>query len=173
MLYSYRTHTVLTPFIFVLISDSMTVPRASFGEYYIVALGLYYTSFGWGYLVSVFVSPSLAQLVGVTVVFGNSMFSGGSPTLKQMESKIVPLCWLPHVSFIRYGLEAMYIMEIKNWEEVGWGIQSLSLETFLNDVYNYSLHTTPRNLAVLYGFGVALRVVAAVAMHIMDKNKKL
>jgi hypothetical protein len=30
------------------------------------------------------VSPSLAQLAGVVMVFGNAMFAGGAPTLKQL-----------------------------------------------------------------------------------------
>jgi hypothetical protein len=44
-------------------------------------------------------------------------------TSAPLSAKMVPLCWIPHVSYVRYGLEAMYVGEIKQWEVVGWTIQ--------------------------------------------------
>ena len=41
-----------------------------------VFLGCYYCGSATGYLVSVISPPSLSQVLGVTVIFANSMFAG-------------------------------------------------------------------------------------------------
>lgn len=94
-----------------------------------VFLGCYYCGSATGYLVSVISPPSLSQVLGVTVIFANSMFAGAricsrvscsycgsgcpaageSPTLKTMQSKVPPLCYLPSLSFMRFSLEALYV----------------------------------------------------------------
>lgn len=124
---------LLAPLVYLIVYLSVTSPRGSFATYYWVLthththtrivlrltcvvmaclsrgrcqvlLGLYYTSTGYGYLVSIVAPPSLAQLVGVVAIFGNAMFAGGMPVLKvlqhpqstssQSPSLTSPLCCL-------------------------------------------------------------------------------
>ena len=99
---SMLPQTLLAPLFFDLIFHALTSPRASFGAWYLVFLGLYYCAMGYSYLVSIVAPPSLCQLVGVVAIFSNAMFAGGMPTLKQLENKWPPLCYMPSISFMRY-----------------------------------------------------------------------
>jgi uncharacterized membrane protein len=66
---------------------------------------VYFTGAGIGYLVSIVISQSNAQLVGVLVILVSMMFSGSNPTLEQMDAMgtIGSVLKLPtYVSFIRF-----------------------------------------------------------------------
>jgi len=51
------------------------------------------------------------------LVFGFAMFAGGIMRLPQLMDKIPPLCYLHHISFLRYVLEAFYVAEANEWAD--------------------------------------------------------
>jgi hypothetical protein len=104
---------LLGPLVFTLAYTALTFPRDSFLDIYTIFLGVYWCASAYGYIVAVVCPPSLAQLLGVTAIFANSMFAGGQPTLKSMQEKFIPLCYLPAVSFMRWSLEALYVNEVR------------------------------------------------------------
>lgn len=57
------------------------------------------------------------QELAVVLVFGFAMFAGGIMRLPQLMDKIPPLCYLHHVSFLRYVLEAFYVAEANQWAQ--------------------------------------------------------
>eukprot|EP00004_Rigifila_ramosa_P017043 TRINITY_DN4105_c0_g1_i1.p1 TRINITY_DN4105_c0_g1~~TRINITY_DN4105_c0_g1_i1.p1 ORF type:complete len:1713 (+),score=349.96 TRINITY_DN4105_c0_g1_i1:412-5139(+) len=164
---------LIGPNIFLLVYHTMTAPRAPYPTYWVVIFGVYYTASAFGYLVSILVPASMSQLVGVVTVFSNSMFAGGMPTYKELLGKVPPLRWLPEISFLRYALEALYIGEVKQWKQLAWDIQDLSLQDHLDSTYAYRLDSWEKNVGVLFAFGFALRIVAFLAMWLSNKNKKL
>jgi len=169
---SMLPHMFLAPLIFNIVYLSVTTPRGSFATYYWVMLGLYYTATAFGYIVSIAAPPSLAQLMGVVAVFGCAMFAGGMPTLKILYTKFIPLCWLPWVSYVRYALEALYVGEVINYEDIV-ELQGVNLAKHLRDTFGYDLYAYSRDVAALFGFGVFLRLVAMVLMIVLDRKKKM
>lgn len=70
--------TLLAPAFFTLMYSAMCFPRDSFGDVYVILLGAYWCGSAYGYVVGVLAPPSLAQLLGVVVVFVSAVFSGRS-----------------------------------------------------------------------------------------------
>lgn len=101
---------LLGPAVFTVAYEALTTPRMNFSLYYVSFLGVYLCASGVGYIVAAVAPPSLAQLMAVVAVFSHAMFSGGQPTLRDMQQKFIPLRWLPSVSFMRYSLGASCVM---------------------------------------------------------------
>ncbi|RYY34218.1 hypothetical protein EON62_03490, partial [archaeon] len=159
------------PLIFNMAYEALTVPRGSFGEYYAVFLGVYFVASAFAHVTAVLSPPSLAQLMGVTVIFSNAMFAGGQPTLKQMYDKFIPLRFMPYISYMRYALEAVYVMEVSNYEAVV-SLQGIDLAQLVDNSFGYQLSSYHRNVAILFAFGVGLRIVAVVLMMLKDRDRK-
>ena len=159
------------PLVFTMAYFALTTPRASFGEYYSVFFTVYWCASGFGYLTAILAPPSLAQLLGVTAIFGNAMFAGGQPTLPAMNNKFIPLRYLPNVSYMRWALEAAYVAEVNNYAEVV-ALQGLSLADMVNSNFGYLLTAFNRNIAIVFCIGILLRVGALVAMLLKDNDRK-
>ena len=159
------------PLVFNLVFHALTAPRAAFSHFYLVFLGLYYCSMGFAYLVAAAVPPDLAQLTGVVAVFSNAMFAGGMPTLKQLLAKFAPLCWLPHISFMRYALEAFYVSEASQWQEIA-SLMDLSLPDFIKDTYGYQMNAFTKDILIMFLIGFVVRVMAFLALLLLHRDKK-
>lgn len=162
----------LAPFVYTIVYYTIITPKATFLTYYWVLLGLYYTSTGWAYVVSVVAPPALSQLVGVVAVFGNAMFAGGMPVLKELYTKMFPLNVLPYVSYTRYALEALYVGEVREYEQIDL-LQGITLSKHLKETFGYDIDAYGRDVAILFGMGVVLRLVAFLVMWLKDRSKKL
>jgi len=162
---------LLGPLVFTTAYEALTTPRASFGEYYIVFLGVYWCASAFGYLTAVLAPPSLAQLLGVTAIFSNAMFAGGQPTLKALQAKWIPLRWMPDIVFMRYSLESIYVCEVAAYNEVV-SLQGVSLEQLIHDNFGYDLGAFGRDVAIVFAIGTFLRLLAIVSMVVMHRDKK-
>ena len=117
--------------------------------------------------------PALAQLGAVVGVFSSALFAGGNPTLLQLYAMAPPLNLLPHISFIRYALEALYVAEVAEWDDVAWKIQGLSLASYVRDTYGYELGVAVERVTLVLLYGAIMRVVSLGLLVVCDKNKKL
>jgi hypothetical protein len=112
-------HQVLCgPFLYLLVFNALTAPRAPFWELYAPLLVVYYCAGGIGYIVSICSAPEVSQLIGVIAVFSFAMFSGGLPVLVELQTRLPPFSYISYVSFMRYGLEAFYVGEARHWTQV-------------------------------------------------------
>ena len=133
---------------------------------------LYYTSMGFGFLTSICVQGPLAQLVGVVAVFSNAMFAGGMPTLPKLHEKFFPISFLPTISFMRYGLESFYIGEIKQWENVD-ELMGVNVTSFVKNTYGYDIDAWWQMVGITFLFGIGVRILACIALVVLDRDKKL
>jgi hypothetical protein len=164
---------LVLPFLYTFCFVLITQPRATFGCYYLLFVALYYTASSFGYLVSVVLPPALAQLGAVVCIFSSTLFAGGGPTLPQLRAMTPPLNLLPSASFIRYGLEALYVVEVAEWNDVAWKIEGSSLASYVADTYGYELGVYGFNVGMVFVYGVAMRIVSLALLVACDKNKKL
>jgi len=119
---------VIAPLLFTSVLHALSSPLSSLGAFFLPILAIYYTTaglfsipvlsrhitlivrcqrcfvdvvpLGISFVVSVVAPKSLNQLVGVVIVFGLTCFAGGMPTLSSLDTKIVPLCYIYHVSYV-------------------------------------------------------------------------
>jgi hypothetical protein len=163
---------LLGPFVFGLSFFALAAPRADFGLYYIIFLGLYFASSAYGYVISAVVPPSLAFLAGVVAIFTTAMVSGAVPSLKDMRTKMFPLYWLPDVAFERYGVEALYLYEVDTYKDI-INLQGLKLEKLISSNYDYDQpEAVPRKIAIIFLFGFVLRLVALALLLVVNADKK-
>lgn len=162
---------LIGPFVFCTAYQALTAPRATFGEYYAVFFACYWCASAFAYLVTVLSPAALAQLLGVVVIFSNAQFGGGAPTLKQLQAKFIPLCYLPSLSYIRYALEALYVMEVSPYEQIV-ALQGLDLSSIVSSTFGFDLASFGKNLGIVLAIGVIVRLLALVAMIAKDRHKK-
>lgn len=159
------------PLVFTVSYEALATPRMSFTNYWLVFAGVYWCSSALGYLVSVVAPASLAQLCGVIAVFSNAQFSGGSPTLVEMQQKFIPLRWFPWVSYMRYALEALYVGEVSAYSNVV-SLQGLSLAEIVKTNFGYDLDAFPHDVLALFLFGLGIRIIALLLMTFLHQDKK-
>ena len=155
----------LFPVIFLSVYYTVTTPRASLLMYYWVLLLMTWTATGCAYFISIAVPPSLAQLASVVFCLICQMGAGTQPTLSQLSDMVFPLPLLPHVSFMRYVQEALYTKEIQTFSNV-YDIQ-ISLDLVSYDVDRYAL-----DLWIVFGIGALARLLAFIAMLLLNRGKK-
>lgn len=52
-------------------------------------------------------------------------------------------------------------------------MQGVNLEKHLKDTFGYDLNAYGRDVAVLFAFGLALRLLTVIIMWLKDRSKKL
>jgi hypothetical protein len=161
---------VLGPAVFNLAYYFIVSPRADFWMYYAVFCGVYWCASAFAYLTSILASPALAQLLGVTLVFANAMFAGAGPTYQEMKDLGPPLGYLPEISYMRYGLEAIYVGEVTQFQADVSGA-GLSLDTMVQAL-GFDMTSFNLNIGVLFVFGLVLRLLSCLAMCVCDRDKK-
>lgn len=162
---------LLGPLVFTVAYEALTTPRMSFAHYYVAFLGVYFCASGIGHITAIAAPPSLAQLVGVVATFSFAMFSGGQPTLREMQGKWIPLRWAPSISFLRYALEALYVGEVQEYA-AAVQTQGVDLAQLVDSNFGYDINAYSKDIAIVFAYGVALRLVAIAVLHVMHSNKK-
>jgi hypothetical protein len=87
--------------VFTFAYTALTFPRDSFLDIYTIFLGVYWCASAYGYLVAVLCPPSLAQLLGVTAIFANSMFAGGLSAAKVVNQELLEWCMIASMDLAR------------------------------------------------------------------------
>jgi len=156
---------VICPLIFLTFYYSLTAPRSPFITMFAIVLLIQFTSTGIGYLVSIVVAPTVAQLTAVVVVLICVMFSGARPTLPQMKTMPFPMPYVPYISYMRWAEEAIYITEIGRFQDV------YDVTTGLN-LFGYSLENFTEDMTMILALGLAFRIIAYVLLEILNRDKR-
>lgn len=94
------------------------------------------------------------------------------PTLPKLHEKFFPISFLPTISFMRYGLESFYIGEIKQWENVD-ELMGVNVTSFVKTTYGYDIDAWWQMVGITFLFGIGVRILACVALVVLDRDKKL
>ena len=165
----------LTHFMFILLSPLLYMTpfltfvscRASFLDFYRVLFVTQFATTGLGYVVSILAPSGLAQLAGVVVVLVFTMFGGARPTLVEIQEMFPLLHVMPYLSYIRWAQEAMYLTEMREWNE----IQGVNIQPSLK-LFDYHLDDYALCMAIVVYFGVAFRLFALLGMLLMHREQK-
>jgi hypothetical protein len=116
-----------------------------------------------GYLVSIVVSPGLAQLAGVVLILILMSGSGANPTLSQLRD--MHMSWFADLSVVRWCTFLMYAAEIAPYGEV-YNIQA-SL-----DLFEYNLEDIRKAGWIVFGMGLISRILALFFLVVLRRDKK-
>jgi len=163
---AHLPNNLLLPLLFLGGFYTLVTPRGDFGTYYGLLLLVWLNGTSMGYLLSVIMKPSMAQIAVVILIFMLMLFSGIQPTLPEMESYAPPLNLLPYLSFLRYANEIFYLNEIKRWSAF------YNIQTGLT-AYGYDFDMWSVDWFTLFVIGLFTRILSAVLMHVLDRNKRL
>jgi ABC-type multidrug transport system ATPase subunit len=155
--------TLLAPLIFLSVFYMIQAPRAAFIEYYYSALLIYWTAYGFGYFISVVLKPNLAQLAAVVMIVIMFALNGVTPKLPDYKKMSFPLNALPYTSFLFYGQQVVYLLEIRRYKHLYDITASL-------DAFGYKLSELTRNTCLLLVFGVGFRLLALIFMYLTKPN---
>jgi len=144
---------------------SLVAPRSPFLQLYSIFIVVQFSSVGIGYLVSVLVKPQVSQLTGVVTILVFMMFSGPKPPLPQLKTMPIPVPYVPYISFLRWGQEAVYITEVNQYRNV------YNISTGL-EVLGYSSDNYRMDLVMMLSLGIAFRIFAFIFMVILNRDKK-
>jgi ABC-type multidrug transport system ATPase subunit len=158
---------IISPMLYLAPFLTFVSARASILSYYRVLVVVQFTTTGLGYLVTMVTPSGLAQLAGVVVVLVMAMFGGAQPTLVQINEMFPLLRIVPYMSYIRWGQEALYIQEIREWSHVEGVKIGPSLRLFDYHLDNYDLC-----LFITAAYGVGFRLLALLAMKLMHREQK-
>jgi hypothetical protein len=158
---------VLSPLLYLAPFLTFVSARAPLMVYYQICVILQFTTTGLGYLISIVAPPGLAQLAGVVIVLVFSMFGGARPTLVEIQKMFPLLHAMPYLSYIRWGQEALYLNEIREWNKV----QGVNVDASLA-LFGYRFDNYETCVWVCLGYGVLFRVLALIAMTVMNRHQK-
>ncbi|KAL0482318.1 hypothetical protein AKO1_012987 [Acrasis kona] len=163
---SHILHLILNPMVYLLVFFALSEPRGSLLVYYVYTLPLFFTSIGFGYFISVAVREDLTQLAAVISVLVSMLVAGMRPTLPKWAERTPPLSWLPHLSFMRYAQELLYLYELKQYNKV-YGEENLahSLKRL-----GYSYNNEVMCALVLTAFGFGFRILAFFFLYTHKEN---
>lgn len=164
---------LIGPFLYAVMFKAISAARGSFKGLYVVLFGITFAAYAVGYLVSVAVPPSMAQLVGVVVVFSLAMFDGAQPTIPMLAASVWPLNWhIEHISFLTPALRAFYSNEASEWIELT-NVAGVDFKKFISDTFGYTLDTFEIDVGTLFVWGIGIRLIAFILMHFSNRSKKL
>ena len=114
---------LIYPLVFVTFWYILVNPEAEFYTYYGLFL-LYEIVFSTlGYFISVFVQRTHAEFVGVIYILLSALLGGVQPTVRLMTKEwysLILVCLSP----VRWGVELMYTVEIRKYQESNQNVQS-------------------------------------------------
>jgi hypothetical protein len=163
---------LLGPFLFLLVLSAFTTPLSPLYRLYFPAAAVYYAAAGYAYMIGLVFPASAAHLVGIVTIFGISMMSGGITHLSDLMQLVVPLRYFPHFSFMRYGLESLYVAEAQEWKRL-LACMGTDYDAFMLAQYNYKVENYLQNVLVTIAFGFLFRTLTIMIMSIKDQSKKM
>eukprot|EP00808_Paulinella_micropora_P013567 g50285.t1 len=158
---------LLAPFCFLVFYYQLITPKANFGSMYLLFFLTHWTAAGFGYMVSIAVSPNKAQLFAVLVVLVSLMFGGMNPRFEQLQSIVGGVLYYPsYVSMIRWSQEAYYLNEIQYYQNVYPDIQSGM------DLFQYDLSHYATDFIMIFVIGVLGRLIGYICLEFMNRDKR-
>ena len=170
---SVMPQMLLGPLLYCSIFVAMSAALGTFWGLYMVLLGTTFVSYSIGYVVSIVAPTSLAQLVGVVVVFCMSAFDGASPTIPNLRKSPAPLNWgFEHLSYLTPALKAFYDNESKPWINIAKSA-NIDMIQFAEDSFGYYAGEYGICVCILFGWGIFFRLIGLLILTCKDGNKKL
>jgi hypothetical protein len=164
---------LLGPLLYCSIFVAMSASLGTFWGLYLVLLGTTFVSYSIGYVVSIIAPTSLAQLVGVVVVFCMSAFDGASPTIPNLRKSPAPLDWgFEHLSYLTPALKAFYDNESELWVDIAKSA-NIDMVQFAEESLGYHAGEYGVCVCILFGWGVFFRLIGCLLLSCKDGNKKL
>nr|CAG4711106.1 unnamed protein product [Naegleria fowleri] len=150
----YLIPMVCASLLYTLAEYLLISPKGSFWEHFGVFFLIAFTTYPLGFIISICLKSDLAQIASAIVLFLCYLFSGLSPSLSDMSQMKLPYPFIPHLSFLRYANEIMYLNEIKYYTKYS---KSVELKGYIQEMLGV-------NIALLISFGVFFHVVAALCL---------
>lgn len=108
-----------TPMIYLSIYHTLTSPRSSFGDQYVVLLAVVFCCSGMSYMVSLLCSHKNGQMAAVVLALVGSMVSGSSTSLDKLEQDFGTFGKvLTSLSYSRWMVHATIQLESDKYPEV-------------------------------------------------------
>ncbi|KNE56283.1 hypothetical protein AMAG_02109 [Allomyces macrogynus ATCC 38327] len=140
--------------------------RSHFLILYAVAALLYYTAFGMGYFLSIWVRKESVGLVGTGFALLWSMvLSGMIPSYETVRTSGVydGIAWLWDISPPRYAVEALYVKEVQ--------ARPFPENQSDDQAYMYRISHFQRNLIIMFVIGTAWNVLALVSLRLAHRSR--
>eukprot|EP00656_Telonema_subtile_P053194 TRINITY_DN7629_c0_g2_i2.p1 TRINITY_DN7629_c0_g2~~TRINITY_DN7629_c0_g2_i2.p1 ORF type:complete len:1340 (+),score=312.89 TRINITY_DN7629_c0_g2_i2:188-4207(+) len=168
---AHLPNILLWPYVFLLPFYSIAGPQGSYGDWYGILLAMQLTSAGWGYLVSVLVPEKLSYLGVVVVMLSQTIFSGANPTLPMIKSSMPWATWLTDLIFLRWGQEALYIIQVEGTIHADPGARE-RIEDSMDEILGYDRRNLTLDIILVLVIGVGVRVAACVALTFYQRDKQ-
>jgi len=158
---------LLTAVIFLIFYYVLSGPRGTFASYFSVLVLNHFCISGLAQLLSVLVLYSKAQLFGVVVIMVQCCLSGFNPTLSGLKDISVVLYWMSQVSFPRWTMEALFLLNVWNFQPALKPVRDDQLDIFSYDMNNFS-----KCMYVLAGMGVFWRCATLLALLFTNRQQR-
>jgi len=156
---------LMQPFTYLAVYYFFTNPVTPPLYMYIILLGIQFASMGLGYIAATVVKPPTAPIVGVVLVFYSIITSGFNPTLNSLKNDYGLVGRIiPGVSFARWAMEAFYLAEVRQYEDIYMIQPGLVFWGYNKDYYWL-------DILLLIILGVVFRIAACVALRFVGRNK--
>jgi hypothetical protein len=110
---------MLYSLVFATVSWTISFFQAPFWEFARVVFLEFWMALSVGYLASIPIKRrENSQVACLSIVITLLIFSGSLLSLNDMKNIGFPLSWIPDYSFQRYGLESLYLSELKEYSKI-------------------------------------------------------
>jgi len=127
---------------------------------------MHFTAYGLGSVISLSVRPDLAQLASAVCVLVFQLVGGAKPTIPQMKELTPPLYWASCVSYMRYAQEALYIIELRHFDNI------YDISTSLS-IFGYELNDLTMCICLIPVFGVVFRLLTLFMLYQINDDSFL
>jgi len=159
----YIPMTLFAPACFLLSISGLAILKADWGLHYLIVVLTYATFTGVGYTVSLITPQRVSGLAGIFFVLVCMMFSGGQPTLAQLQNNSLlgeALYYPTYISYTRWANELVYITEIKRY-----GVPPLTMSI----LYGYDLQSEVYCWCAMISILVFFRTVGYIALVLKEQ----
>jgi len=156
---------ILFPMLFLSFWYVLIAPLANFAAYYGLFLLNFWIWTSFGYLISVIVQRTHAELVGVMAIIISGLLGGVNPTIAFMSQQWYTLA-LVSLSPVRWVTEALYLIEIRVYE-----ITNVDIRSALR-YYGYSDDDLWKCIVIAFCFGLIFRILAFLVLYFKDPQTK-
>ena len=157
---------LILSFLFVAPYYNLILPDVSLLETWWIFIGVYFACSGGGMLLSVCFKPIPALLSGVMIpLIMGGFLNGVSPRLSEMNGIMRFLC---DISYSRYGVESLMIQQLN--------IQPDYARPIVDEIYEgFGFVATHLQFTagMLFTIGCVLRVATLIALHTLNRDKRV
>jgi hypothetical protein len=141
-----------SPLVYLIIFYALINPRGSIYQYYLILYGTYFAASGLGYVVNIMFDADNSKLVSVILTVIMQMFCGAFPTVREFNDMGYPLRMIPWFSYMRWGFEALYILEVETYND----IYDLDISY---KMYGFKKSRYWKCIGIIFSMGVAFRIL--------------